>query len=1375
MKPFLNLNPPLDASLLSNRTWVYGQMDKNNIASKSLDKTQMDYNDLTAAAFMPCTTSNIMSTNNRNTYTKTSPFNENPWAHHYLSNPITPNNVPTTDTNTANDSMFKKTTTASCTQEITAISTTSDISINSRRAVCVQAGASDVQSVRPRVRPVSFSLPKRSCVLLHQSAAIFIQAGQNSGLSGKQEGVTVQEKAKLKSLVSADSVGVAHWDTATKHIEDSETAIQHTNDAASISNEMKTGTEVSLCNRNVIRVEDSVISGNGSQFSLCNDNGTGAQASNKSGPGADLYLNSGIAKENPADNVSTVVSKNSVCGDNQPEAGIENCTELNPPQQSEGSFCPKKNQPHNTISGAFDETKESSIQTMLQESSCEKKASTPSRPKEPFCHVQSRDGSRVLLWPSEMVSYTKTTPSISYSINPLLYDFRAHNRAKEGGEDKKGGLEEGSKRIKPSVIKQTNCQHRQGDMGGGWEEKLDEREDNEGGQAGNPMEVVDHCSSGEAVMDQCGCCDESALQLASECHLTPTQGLQKTGRRRGRRGGVRRGRRKSGEKAEIGRKIISGLFENQMKRESAEKKEQREKGMLSNLGAHRLVGGREKRMRAVQKTIQGDQMEQERAGRNDKKRGELLSNLPLNQCNRCNQLCVQVKREANQCQSQQSGSGWGQGLRTLLCRGAACNSVISPSSGSVIQMPCCSAITPIPDQNDRGIGETEKNTQAGKEDHWKHEEQRYLGETAIRIVQSAENMCNLVINSDTFPHRETAQPETEIGLVPAPHTEAACDPVISLIPASFRETACSQRQTIPAEDRRPALGPAPCCSAQHTGTELSIRSACAHVALPGNAISKEAMLNGVVTASESKRKLPEAGETPRKKRKRGRRQARRIACALKNCMQQQERSCVPLITEIDVDGTCMLDCEKVLRLKSKESVMALDSVPMYNNTKECRSGGNRTEENTHSQFPHRTKEHLSNKIKICEETLGCYMTDRLNAHCPYNGNEGNNADSKLNYNPCRVEEERHDTGTIPNNSKSIPGNCSATQDNPCNKDNKHNLSEDMDGTSKNTKDTHTDHHQYENKQTKSEKISVSNDCSKDKADVSGNTAPQSHSYNSTDRGYCKNSHIDKDKTKPQSHNEHKSNPSDTKNDCRGIDRNDANGHDDIDGGQSAHFHSNQGSDCNHCANGDNNATEALMSAHRGQRVEPRHVEKEQQEGEEKQMVRKKLKEKTEEWERVWARRKNTEKEDRERRKERDFEPYPEKRPCFPHALPPHCIPIHTPLLLPPSLSSSSSSSAFSFHHTIVQHHLSLIPPPPSHLPVHSYPHFFPSFSPHLSPLSLNPAPALPPPPPPPPTFYATPPIALLDPPGPFPLAAAFHPPSLFPPTHPAVLPLQMLF
>ncbi|XP_008110698.1 zinc finger protein 804B isoform X1 [Anolis carolinensis] len=42
----------------------------------------------------------------------------------------------------------------------------------------------------------------------------------------------------------------------------------------------------------------------------------------------------------------------------------------------------------------------------------------------PFLHVLSKDGSTALRWPTELLLFTKTEPSISYGCNPLYFDFR---------------------------------------------------------------------------------------------------------------------------------------------------------------------------------------------------------------------------------------------------------------------------------------------------------------------------------------------------------------------------------------------------------------------------------------------------------------------------------------------------------------------------------------------------------------------------------------------------------------------------------------------------------------------------------------------------------------------------------------------------------------------------------------------------------------------------------------------------------------------------------------------------------------------------------------------------------------------------------------
>ncbi|NXP52674.1 Z804A protein, partial [Heliornis fulica] len=51
------------------------------------------------------------------------------------------------------------------------------------------------------------------------------------------------------------------------------------------------------------------------------------------------------------------------------------------------------------------------------------------RPSEPFVPVLSKYGSNILQWPSEMLIYTSTDPSISYSCNPLYFDFKSSRRS----------------------------------------------------------------------------------------------------------------------------------------------------------------------------------------------------------------------------------------------------------------------------------------------------------------------------------------------------------------------------------------------------------------------------------------------------------------------------------------------------------------------------------------------------------------------------------------------------------------------------------------------------------------------------------------------------------------------------------------------------------------------------------------------------------------------------------------------------------------------------------------------------------------------------------------------------------------------------------
>lgn len=56
----------------------------------------------------------------------------------------------------------------------------------------------------------------------------------------------------------------------------------------------------------------------------------------------------------------------------------------------------------------------------------------------PFLHVLSKDGNTALRWPTELLLFTKTEPSISYGCNPLYFDFRLSLSPRESEQNEVG-------------------------------------------------------------------------------------------------------------------------------------------------------------------------------------------------------------------------------------------------------------------------------------------------------------------------------------------------------------------------------------------------------------------------------------------------------------------------------------------------------------------------------------------------------------------------------------------------------------------------------------------------------------------------------------------------------------------------------------------------------------------------------------------------------------------------------------------------------------------------------------------------------------------------------------------------------------------------
>ncbi|XP_033900185.1 G patch domain-containing protein 8-like [Acipenser ruthenus] len=58
------------------------------------------------------------------------------------------------------------------------------------------------------------------------------------------------------------------------------------------------------------------------------------------------------------------------------------------------------------------------------------------KPSKPFVPVLGKDGSTVLQWPSELLMFTKTEKSLSYSCNPLYFDFKSSRNKTESEKSK---------------------------------------------------------------------------------------------------------------------------------------------------------------------------------------------------------------------------------------------------------------------------------------------------------------------------------------------------------------------------------------------------------------------------------------------------------------------------------------------------------------------------------------------------------------------------------------------------------------------------------------------------------------------------------------------------------------------------------------------------------------------------------------------------------------------------------------------------------------------------------------------------------------------------------------------------------------------------
>ncbi|XP_068091590.1 zinc finger protein 804B isoform X2 [Hyperolius riggenbachi] len=75
-----------------------------------------------------------------------------------------------------------------------------------------------------------------------------------------------------------------------------------------------------------------------------------------------------------------------------------------------------------------------------------------------FLSVLSKDGNTILQWPTELVSYTKTQPSISYACNPLYFDFKCSQKNKSRTSKEKDANNVGCKNDSINRTSGTNAE-----------------------------------------------------------------------------------------------------------------------------------------------------------------------------------------------------------------------------------------------------------------------------------------------------------------------------------------------------------------------------------------------------------------------------------------------------------------------------------------------------------------------------------------------------------------------------------------------------------------------------------------------------------------------------------------------------------------------------------------------------------------------------------------------------------------------------------------------------------------------------------------------------------------------------------------------------
>ncbi|XP_072541444.1 zinc finger protein 804A [Salminus brasiliensis] len=145
-------------------------------------------------------------------------------------------------------------------------------------------------------------------------------------------------------------------------------------------------------------------------------------------PITSLPSNSETALDSEGQTEHAMAENKTECGQETSSESKEKHLSMNDPPVKTSSDVPPENNSFQS-------------QRKEEEAATAKPPSPFSKPSQPFFSVLGRDGKTIFQWPSEMVSFTRTEPSLSFSCNPLHFDFRASQirrcpDAQEGAEPK---------------------------------------------------------------------------------------------------------------------------------------------------------------------------------------------------------------------------------------------------------------------------------------------------------------------------------------------------------------------------------------------------------------------------------------------------------------------------------------------------------------------------------------------------------------------------------------------------------------------------------------------------------------------------------------------------------------------------------------------------------------------------------------------------------------------------------------------------------------------------------------------------------------------------------------------------------------------------